>query len=107
MPVTGTLYQPAVPSLPVSVPRKAQYYPPPPVAPASYSRIATSPPSAGSSVRTSAVPSLTSGSYAGSHSDVYESTAPAVDLMDMMTDRLSSAVNPLPMDKSIARQAQT
>jgi len=25
----------------------------------------------------------------------------------MMTDRLSSAVNPLPMDRSLARQAQT
>jgi hypothetical protein len=25
----------------------------------------------------------------------------------MMTDRLSSAINPLPMDRSLARQAQS
>ncbi len=80
------------------------------VKPTPYSRIATSPPSAGSSVNTSAVPSLTSGSYAGSASGDYEngsSGAHGVDLIDMMNNRLSSAVNPLPLDRSLARQAQT
>ena len=67
-------------------------------------------PVAGSSANTSAVPSLTSGSYAGSATGGSESSnngAGGVDLIEMMTDRLSNAVNPLPLDRSLAQQAQT
>ncbi|KAL8646219.1 MAG: hypothetical protein Q9210_006263, partial [Variospora velana] len=77
---------------------------------ASYSRVAVSPPQAGSSANSSAVPSLTSGSYAGSSGGDYDSSngpASSVDLVELMNDRLGSAVNPLPLDRSLARQAQT
>ncbi|MCJ1477377.1 hypothetical protein MMC13_006048 [Lambiella insularis] len=91
------------------MPGKSPYYAP--IAkPAPYTRAAISPPSAGSSVNTSAVPSLTSGSYVGSASgghDGSDSGAHGVDLIDMMSNRLSNAVNPLPLDRSLARQAQT
>ena len=83
---------------------------PPLVQPTPYSRIATSPPSAGSSINTSAVPSLTSGSYANSVSGDHESFnsgAQGVDLIDMMSSRLSTAVDSLPLDRNLARQAQT
>lgn len=77
---------------------------------APYSRSAISPPQPGSSVNTSAVPSLTSGSYAGSSAGDYDSPhtgAAGVDLVEMLNDRLSNAVDPLPLDRSLARQAQT
>ena len=83
---------------------------PPLVHPTPYSRVATSPPSAGSSINTSAVPSLTSGSYADSVSGDHESFnsgTHGVDLIDMMSSRLSTAVDSLPLDKSLARQAHT
>jgi len=101
-------YQPTA-SAPLAMPGKSQHYVPP-VQQGPYSRPAISPPSAGSSVNSSAVPSLTSDSYTGSSSgdhDLSSGGARGVDLIEMMTDRLSSAVNPLPMDRSLARQAQT
>lgn len=67
--------------------------------PLPYCRPAISPPSVASSVNTSAVPSLISGEDSPSN-------ATSVDLMDMMTERLSNAVNPVPLDRSLARQAQ-
>ena len=97
------------PTLPLSVPGKTPHNPSP-MHPAPYSRVAVSPPQGGSSVNTSAVPSLTSGSYAGSttgDSDVSNGGASGIDLVEMMNDRLSNAVNPLPLDRSLARQAQT
>ena len=109
MPAVQPRYQVTTHSMPLTMPGKSQLSPPL-VKPSPYSRIATSPPSAGSSVNTSNVPSLTSGSYAGSASGDYENSssgAHGVDLIDMMTNRMSTAVNPLPMDRSLARQAQT
>ncbi|KAI4120288.1 MAG: hypothetical protein LQ338_007125, partial [Usnochroma carphineum] len=76
----------------------------------SYNRVAISPPQIGSSANTSAVPSLTSGSCAGSTAGDYDSSnggASGVDLVELMNDRLSSAVDPIPLDRSLARQAQT
>ena len=91
------------------MPGKSPYYTPPThLAP--YARSAISPPQPGSSVNTSAVPSLTSGSYAGSSAGDYDSShggATGVDLVEMLNDRLSNAVDPLPLDRSLARQAQT
>ncbi|KAL9054522.1 MAG: hypothetical protein Q9206_003503 [Seirophora lacunosa] len=95
-------------ALPVPVPGKAPQNLP--MHQASYSRVAVSPPQAGSSVNSSAVPSLSSGSYAGStagESDSSNGAASGVDLVELMNDRLGSAVNPLPLDRSLARQAQT
>ncbi len=109
MPAAGIMYQPSFPSLPVNVPAKSPYRPA--AAPQTHARIAGSPTSASSSVNTSAVPSLTSGSYARSTSSENEvhgaaGAGASVDLIDMMTDRLGSAVNPIPMDRTLARQAQ-
>ncbi|KAI4125672.1 MAG: hypothetical protein L6R35_003126 [Caloplaca aegaea] len=95
-------------ALPVAVPGKSPQNLP--MHQASYSRVAVSPPQPGSSPNSSAVPSLTSGSYAGSSAGDYDSSngpASGVDLVELMNDRLGSAVNPLPLDRSLARQAQT
>ena len=100
-------YRP-VPSHAVSVPRKnEQTYP-------LYSRQAplqlrhsTSPTSITPSIASSAVPSLTNGGHSStkSRSSDYDSH-PGVDLIEMMTDRLHLAVNPEPLDRTIAKQAQ-
>ena len=60
------------------------------------------------SVAPSAVPSLTNGSTssAGSRSHDYDGHH-GVDLIEMMTDRLHLASNPEPLDRTIAKQAQT
>ncbi|MCJ1271547.1 hypothetical protein MMC22_011449 [Lobaria immixta] len=91
------------------MPGKSPYYSPP-THQVPYSRPIVSPPQPGSSVNTSAVPSLTSGSYAGSATGDSESSnggASGIDLVEMLNDRLSNAVDPLPLDRSLARQAQT
>ncbi|KAA6414576.1 MAG: hypothetical protein FRX48_01325 [Lasallia pustulata] len=109
MPATTAYRQPTIPALPVSVPGKSPYYPPPSRT-ATYSRVSMSPPEAGSSMNTSAVPSLTSSTYGGSAASDYESShggSSGVDLIDMLNDRLSNAVDPIPLDRSLAKQAQT
>ncbi|KAL8934871.1 MAG: hypothetical protein Q9216_005693 [Gyalolechia sp. 2 TL-2023] len=96
------------PAMPLSVPGKSPQNLP--MHQAQYSRVAVSPPQAGSSANTSAVPSLTSGSYAGSTAGDSESSnggVSGVDLVELMNDRLSTAVDPIPLDRSLARQAQT
>lgn len=109
MPGPQAVYRPTASDFPISTPTKSPYYAVP-VQKAAYSRIPVALPSPGSSVRTSAVPSLTSSSYAGTTSAEQESSGVgtgSVDLIDMMTDRLSNAIDPLPLDRSLARQAQT
>ena len=76
--------------------------------------MAGSPPEAPESVTsgsgiTSYDPSATSSSYAASASDYDASSngAASVDLMDYMHDRVASAYNPMPLDRSLAQQAQT
>jgi hypothetical protein len=79
-----------------------------------YDRMAGSPPEVAASVTSgsnvaSYDPSASSSSYAGSASD-YESAsngAASVDLLDYMNDRVASAYNPMPLDRSLAQQAQT
>lgn len=105
MPPAQTLHR-TTPSLPLTMPGKSSYYAPP-AYPAPYKSIAVSPPQPGSSVNTSAVPSLTSGSYAGSDHDSSNAGASGIDLVEMLNDRLSIAVDPLPLDRTLARQAQT
>ncbi|MCJ1449291.1 MAG: hypothetical protein MMC23_009811 [Stictis urceolatum] len=109
MPASGTLFQPATPVVQPNVSAKPQYRPTAANV-STYTRPVVSPPSASSSVKTSAVPSLTSGSYTRSSSSDQESSVHgghSVDLIDMMTDRLGSAIDPLPLDRSLARQAQS
>ncbi len=102
------------PTLPLGMPGKSPYNAPP--QPYS-SRISMSPPSvAGSSTQPSVAPSYsnsaTSSSYSGSASGEYEASSAAghgngVDLVEMLSDRLNGAFNPLPLDRSLATQAQT
>ncbi|KAL8878243.1 MAG: hypothetical protein Q9198_003904 [Flavoplaca austrocitrina] len=109
MPSTQTMMARSPPTLPLSVPGKSPYNPPL-HHPTPHSRGAVSPPQAGSSANTSAVPSLTSGSYAGStagDSDSSNGGVSGIDLVELMNDRLSNTVDPLPLDRSLARQAQT
>lgn len=93
------------------MPQKPGYYHPAPPH-HGYGRVSVSPPEAPESVTTSGVasyePSATSSSYAGSASD-YDSSASTtgVDLMEYMGDRLHGAFDPMPLDRSLAKQAQT
>ncbi|TAQ90108.1 hypothetical protein B7494_g1570 [Chlorociboria aeruginascens] len=101
-------------SLPISVPQKpqqVQYYP------TQNQGYAVSPPEVAESVTTAGMTpsygnsaySATSSSYAGSASGEYDSTSSAngVDLQEYMQDRFAGAFDPLPLDRTLAVQAQT
>lgn len=105
MPSTQTLHAPSHPSLPLAMPGKSPYYSPPMAHQVPYARPIISPPTPGPSVNTSAVPSLTSGSQSGE--DHVQHGASGIDLVEMLNDRLSNAVDTLPLDRSLVRQAQT
>ncbi|PSN64697.1 hypothetical protein BS50DRAFT_498049 [Corynespora cassiicola Philippines] len=100
-------------SLPINMPQKPGYYYPPQQP--TYNRVAGSPPSAPESVSTNGVasyaPSATSSSYAGSASDYDASsssgTGASVDLMEYMGERVNGSFDPTPLDRSLAKQAQT
>jgi len=102
-------------SQPINMPQKPSYQPY-----AQYpqyntqSRISASPPEAAESVTTgsgvtSYDPSAASSSYAGSASEYDSSStgASSIDLLDYMNDRLAGSYNPMPLDRSLAQQAQT
>jgi hypothetical protein len=97
-------------SYPIPMPQKPGFYYPPQQH--GFGRVSASPPEAPDSVTTSGVPSYepsaTSSNYAGSASD-YESTsgAASVDLLDFMGSRVNGAFDPMPLDRSLAKQAQT
>jgi len=97
-------------SLPLTMPKKGGYYPTPHHS--VYNRVSVSPPEAPESATTSGVtsyePSATSSSYAGSSSE-YESSGvtSGVDLIEYMGDRLQGAFDQMPLDRSLAKQAQT
>ncbi len=108
---TAHAYYPSYPSTsyPINVPQKPGYYYPPQQ---QYGRIPGSPPEASDSTTTSGVPSYevsaSSSHYAGSHSDYDSSSgAASVDLLDYMGNRLNGSFDPLPLDRSLAKQAQT
>jgi hypothetical protein len=110
MPATQSYYSPYPQnSYPIQVPQKPGYYYPPQH---TYGHVSASPPEAPDSVTTSGVasyePSAASSNYAGSASD-YESTsgATSVDLLDYMGNRLNGSFDPMPLDRSLAKQAQT
>jgi hypothetical protein len=98
-------------SLPITVPAKQQAY---------YTTThnygyAVSPPEIAESVTTgtgtygNSAYSATSSSYAGSASGEYDSTSSAngVDMQEYMQDRFNGAFDPLPLDRTLAMQAQT
>ncbi|KAL1794295.1 hypothetical protein ACET3X_007716 [Alternaria dauci] len=107
---THSFYHYPQSSYPISMPQKPGFYYPPQQH--GYGRVAGSPPETNDSVTTSGVPSYepsaTSSNYAGSASD-YESTsgAASVDLLDYMGSRVNGSFNPMPLDRSLAKQAQT
>jgi biogenesis of lysosome-related organelles complex 1 subunit KXD1 len=97
-------------TLPISMPSKAPAYHYP------VSRIAMSPPelSDSSTYRSGSRSSgqsysARSSSYAPSQHSDYDSynSASAVDVVDMLSDRMNTAFEPIRMDKSLAKQAQT
>lgn len=73
-----------------------------------YSQYSASPPERPESVSTSGggLYSSASSQYASSEYESSTGGATSVDLLDYMNDRLSQAYNPMPMDKSMAKQAQ-
>jgi exonuclease VII small subunit len=97
-------------SFPINMPQKPGFFFP--AHQHGYGRVSGSPPEAPESVTTSGVPSYepsaTSSNYAGSASD-YESTsgAASVDLLDYMGRRVNGSFDPMPLDRSLAKQAQT
>jgi hypothetical protein len=93
---------------------KSRYAPPP----SAYRLTSVSPPEVAESTTTSglssAVPSFsnstTSSHYGGSVTGDYDSSMPGastIDLMDLLNDRLANSFDPLPLDRSLATQAQT
>ncbi|KAK3170780.1 hypothetical protein OEA41_002862 [Lepraria neglecta] len=107
MPATQSRYQAPSYSRPVAMPGKTPSKVP--VAyPAPYGRVAISPPQRGASVSSSAVPSLTSDSGSNSSDcDSHNGGAPSIDLVELLNDKLSMTVDREPLDRSLAKQAQT
>lgn len=103
-------FQPVGYSMPINVPRKGNQYP-------TYSQYSMSPPECDDSISSvSGVPSYshngfsgTSTGYMGNTNDDYDSvgSASGIDFQDYMQDRFSQSFNPIPLDRSMAVQAQT
>ncbi|KAL4810042.1 hypothetical protein BDV18DRAFT_130177 [Aspergillus unguis] len=95
------------PALPMNVPSKA----PGPASLYPISRVSGSPPDLSDASTTTG--SRTSGGFSystGSASGDYESSSgsfSSVDVVDVLNDRLQNAFDPTPLDKGLARQAQT
>ena len=97
-------------SIPMAVPSKGNQYP-------TYSQYSISPPECDDSISSaSGVPSYsnsgysaTTASYIGSSSGDYDSTGSAsgVDFQEYMQERFANSFNPIPLDRSMAVQAQS
>ncbi|KJZ80196.1 hypothetical protein HIM_00046 [Hirsutella minnesotensis 3608] len=97
-------------SMPMAVPSKGNQYP-------TYSQYSMSPPECDDSVSSaSGVPSYsnsgytaTSASYIGYSGADYDTTGSAsgVDFQEYMQERFANSFNPIPLDRSMAVQAQT
>lgn len=74
----------------------------------SNSHLSASPPERTESASTSiaGLYSAASSSCASSEYDASANGATGVDLLDHMNDRLSQSYNPIPLDRSLAKQAQ-
>jgi len=102
MPAIQQRYQAAIHSRPVPAAGKTASKVPL-AYPAPYSRVAISPPKR-STPASSAVPSLTSDS--GSNSSDCDGSS-GIDLVELLNDKLSTSVDREPLDRSLAKQAQT
>lgn len=97
-------------SMPLAVPSKSSQYP-------AYSQYSASPPecddtlssASGVASFSNSGYSATSAGYVGSSSADYDSngSASGVDFQDYMQERFSNSFNPIPLDRSMAVQAQT
>lgn len=109
MPATTHRSTPA-PTLPLSVPSKGPAVQPY-HAPARYGSISDSPPERAESVSTGGASySVASSSYAGSAHEYdggSSTSASGIDLLEYMHTRLSHTIDPIPLDRSLATQAQT
>jgi hypothetical protein len=105
-------YQTALPIAVPSKPQYASYYP------QQHQGYSVSPPEVAESVTSGSgmTPSYghsgysaASSSYAGSQSGEYDSASSAsgVDMQEYMQDRFTGAFDPLPLDRTLAVQAQT
>ncbi|KAF3928518.1 hypothetical protein ABW21_db0201956 [Orbilia brochopaga] len=108
-------------ALPLPMSRKAHRLQQSPLVSPSYEYAYSTPPSSASQGGVMAVPrahdsrtpsyatsSISSSSYAGSAADEYDDGAMAADdLVSVLTDRLIGAFDPIPLDRSLALQAQT
>ena len=74
--------------------------------PSPYKTVSTVPPPRGSSAATSAVPSLISDSGSSS-SDRHSGGVSDIDLLDLLDVKLSHSVKAEPLDRGLARQAQS
>jgi hypothetical protein len=108
-------YYQATYSAPIAVPSKPQYAS---YYPQQHQGYSVSPPEVAESVTSGSgvTPSYghsgysaASSSYAGSQSGDYDSTSSAngVDMQEYMQDRFTGAFDPLPLDRTLAVQAQT
>lgn len=95
-------------SLPMSVPRKGVQQSPYGRQITSYGQFSASPPERPASISSSSGAGLYSSASSQYASSEYDSSsgATSVDLLDYMNDRLAQAYNPIPQDRSMARQAQ-
>ncbi|KND94011.1 hypothetical protein TOPH_01240 [Tolypocladium ophioglossoides CBS 100239] len=97
-------------SVPMAVPSKGNQYP-------TYSQYSISPPECDDSISSASGVasysnsgySATSASYVGGSSGDYDSTGSAsgVDFQEYMQERFANSFNPIPLDRSMAVQAQT
>jgi hypothetical protein len=93
--------------MPLAVPGKGNQYP-------MYSHYSMSPPECDDDLSSaSGVPSYSNSGYTGTASYIgsndYDSahSASGVDFQEYMQDRFSNSFNPIPLDRSMAVQAQT
>ncbi len=97
-------------SMPMTVPSKGNQYP-------TYSQYSVSPPECDDTVSSaSGIPSYSNGGYSATTSYAgysgygeYDSNASAsgVDFQEYMQDRWANSFDPIPLDRSMAMQAQT
>ena len=94
-------YAPSHKTLPITMPSKTPPYHYP------LSRVALSPPEMSDSSTYSA--SRSSGRSYSARSSDYDSynSASGVDVVEMLSERMNTAFDPIRMDQSLARQAQT
>lgn len=96
------------PSLPIDMSSKSRLAP----SPAAYRHISLSPPEVAESITTSGgrstVPSFSVSATSSNYDDASSNGgASSIDLMELLNDRLTGSIDPVPLDRGLATQAQT